>query len=100
MSLDSLLDSLVQLSDTGDCVARVECLLKDLKAVEEKAQVPSAPHSFIQRSDLKLWKHFYHHLNGLLPPAHDGKGPAARSARGPVDPEQPLRRRLHQTQMC
>lgn len=47
MSLDSLLDSLVQLSDTGDCVARVECLLKDLKALEEKAQVPSAPHSFM-----------------------------------------------------
>lgn len=44
MSLDSLLDSLVHLSDTGDCVARVERLLKDLGALEEKAQVPSAPH--------------------------------------------------------
>lgn len=39
MSLDSLMDSLTSLSDIGDCVARVENLLKDLKTLEEKAQV-------------------------------------------------------------
>lgn len=39
MSLDSLIDSLNSLSDTGDCVARVEKLLKELKTLEEKAQV-------------------------------------------------------------
>lgn len=44
MSLDSLLDSLVSLSDIGDCVARVEHLLKELKSLEEKAQVRSTPH--------------------------------------------------------
>ncbi|XP_028259174.1 guanine nucleotide exchange factor DBS isoform X1 [Parambassis ranga] len=38
VSLDSLTDSLNSLSDTGDCVARVEQLLKDLKILEEKAQ--------------------------------------------------------------
>lgn len=45
MSLDSLLDGLVSLSDVGDCVARVEHLLKDLKSLEEKAQVAPAPPS-------------------------------------------------------
>lgn len=39
MCLDSLMDSLKKLSDTGDCVARVKHLLKDLKTLEEKAQV-------------------------------------------------------------
>ncbi|KAJ0032734.1 hypothetical protein NQD34_002815 [Periophthalmus magnuspinnatus] len=39
VSLDSLLVSLSELPDTGDCVARVEQLLKELKALEEKAQV-------------------------------------------------------------
>ncbi|CAI5638933.1 unnamed protein product [Oreochromis niloticus] len=39
VSLDSLIDSLNSLSDTGDCVARVEKLLKELKTLEEKAQV-------------------------------------------------------------
>lgn len=39
MSLDSLMDSLVSLSDIGDCVARVEHLLKELKSLEKKAQV-------------------------------------------------------------
>uniref|UniRef100_I3KSR5 MCF.2 cell line derived transforming sequence-like 2 n=1 Tax=Oreochromis niloticus TaxID=8128 RepID=I3KSR5_ORENI len=38
VSLDSLIDSLNSLSDTGDCVARVEKLLKELKTLEEKAQ--------------------------------------------------------------
>ncbi|MEQ2270889.1 putative guanine nucleotide exchange factor mcf2l2, partial [Xenotaenia resolanae] len=38
VSLDTLMDSLKGLSDTGDCVARVEHLLKELKALEEKAQ--------------------------------------------------------------
>ncbi|XP_019132304.1 guanine nucleotide exchange factor DBS isoform X2 [Larimichthys crocea] len=38
VSLDSLMDSLNSLSDTGDCVARVEQLLKELKTLEEKAQ--------------------------------------------------------------
>lgn len=42
MPLDSLMDSLVSLSDIGDCVARVEHLLKELKSIEEKAQV--GPH--------------------------------------------------------
>ncbi|XP_034737376.1 guanine nucleotide exchange factor DBS isoform X4 [Etheostoma cragini] len=37
VSLDSLMDSLTSLSDTGDCVARLEHLLKDLKKLEEKA---------------------------------------------------------------
>ncbi|XP_037837071.1 guanine nucleotide exchange factor DBS isoform X4 [Kryptolebias marmoratus] len=36
--LDTLMDSLKNLPDTGDCVARVEHLLKDLKTLEEKAQ--------------------------------------------------------------
>lgn len=39
MSLDSVMDSLVSLSDIGDCVARVEHLLKELKSLEKKAQV-------------------------------------------------------------
>lgn len=39
VSLDSLIDSLNSLSDTGDCVARVEKMLKELKTLEEKAQV-------------------------------------------------------------
>lgn len=38
VSLDSLMDSLTSLSDVGDCVARVEHLLKELKTLEEKAQ--------------------------------------------------------------
>ncbi|XP_063323832.1 guanine nucleotide exchange factor DBS isoform X3 [Pelmatolapia mariae] len=38
VSLDSLIESLNSLSDTGDCVARVEKLLKELKTLEEKAQ--------------------------------------------------------------
>ncbi|XP_070764327.1 guanine nucleotide exchange factor DBS [Enoplosus armatus] len=38
VSLDSLMDSLTSLLDTGDCVARVEHLLKELKTLEEKAQ--------------------------------------------------------------
>lgn len=40
VSLDSLMDTLTSLSDTGDCVARVENLLKELKTLEEKAQPP------------------------------------------------------------
>nr|XP_046248532.1 guanine nucleotide exchange factor DBS isoform X1 [Scatophagus argus] len=38
VSLDSLMDSLTSLSDIGDCVARVEQMLKELKTLEEKAQ--------------------------------------------------------------
>ncbi|XP_050978378.1 LOW QUALITY PROTEIN: guanine nucleotide exchange factor DBS [Labeo rohita] len=38
VSLDSLTETLLGLSDTGDCVARVEHLLGDLKALEDKAQ--------------------------------------------------------------
>ncbi|XP_065812129.1 guanine nucleotide exchange factor DBS isoform X5 [Labrus bergylta] len=38
VSLDSLMDSLSSLSDIGDCVTRVELLLKDLKTLEEKAK--------------------------------------------------------------
>ncbi|CAK6969727.1 guanine nucleotide exchange factor DBS isoform X10 [Scomber scombrus] len=38
VSLDSLMESLTGLSDIGDCVARVEQLLQELKALEEKAQ--------------------------------------------------------------
>ncbi|KAM6962562.1 guanine nucleotide exchange factor DBS [Aplochiton taeniatus] len=37
-SLDSLMETLASLSDIGDCVSRVELLLKDLKVLEEKAQ--------------------------------------------------------------
>lgn len=39
VSLDSLMENLTSLSDIGDCVARVENLLKELKSLEEKAQV-------------------------------------------------------------
>lgn len=52
MSLDSLLDSLVSLSDVGDCVARVEHLMKELKFLEEKAQVGSAPHILYGQIDV------------------------------------------------
>ncbi|XP_047192828.1 guanine nucleotide exchange factor DBS isoform X6 [Scophthalmus maximus] len=38
VSLDSLSDSLTSLSVIGDCLARVEHLLKELKILEEKAQ--------------------------------------------------------------
>lgn len=38
VSLDSLMDSLTSLSDIGDCVTRVELLLKELKTLEEKAK--------------------------------------------------------------
>ncbi|XP_062306986.1 guanine nucleotide exchange factor DBS [Osmerus eperlanus] len=38
VSLDSLTESLTSLSDIGDCVARVEFLLKNLKTIEENAQ--------------------------------------------------------------
>ncbi|GAA6226209.1 guanine nucleotide exchange factor DBS-like [Lates japonicus] len=38
VSLDSLWESLTILSVIGDCLARVEQLLKDLKTLEEKAQ--------------------------------------------------------------
>ncbi|KAM6921712.1 guanine nucleotide exchange factor DBS [Xenentodon cancila] len=37
VSLDSLIDTLKSLSNTGDCVARVDNLLKELKILEEKA---------------------------------------------------------------
>uniref|UniRef100_A0A8C5AY24 MCF.2 cell line derived transforming sequence-like 2 n=1 Tax=Gadus morhua TaxID=8049 RepID=A0A8C5AY24_GADMO len=38
LSLDSLLEALNGLTDNGDCVARVEYLLKELKSLEEKAK--------------------------------------------------------------
>uniref|UniRef100_A0A3B4Z1F0 Guanine nucleotide exchange factor DBS-like n=1 Tax=Stegastes partitus TaxID=144197 RepID=A0A3B4Z1F0_9TELE len=38
VSLDGLIEALNSLVDIGDCVARVEHLLKDLKTLEEKAQ--------------------------------------------------------------
>ncbi|XP_016323998.1 guanine nucleotide exchange factor DBS-like [Sinocyclocheilus anshuiensis] len=38
VSLDGLTETLLGLSDTGDCVARVEHLLGDLKTLEDKAQ--------------------------------------------------------------
>ncbi|XP_058493752.1 guanine nucleotide exchange factor DBS isoform X7 [Solea solea] len=38
VSLDSLMDSLASLSIIGDCLARVEHLLKELKTLEDKAQ--------------------------------------------------------------
>lgn len=39
VSLDGLMETLLGLSDTGDCVARMEHLLADLKTLEDKAQV-------------------------------------------------------------
>lgn len=45
VALDSLMDNLTSLSDIGDCVARVEHLLKELKSLEEKARV--SPHYVI-----------------------------------------------------
>ncbi|XP_038158982.1 guanine nucleotide exchange factor DBS isoform X2 [Cyprinodon tularosa] len=38
VSLDHLMDSLRNVPDAGDCVARVEHLLKEIKALEENAQ--------------------------------------------------------------
>uniref|UniRef100_A0A8C1NW70 MCF.2 cell line derived transforming sequence-like 2 n=1 Tax=Cyprinus carpio TaxID=7962 RepID=A0A8C1NW70_CYPCA len=38
VSLDGLMETLLGLSDTGDCVARMEHLLADLKTLEDKAQ--------------------------------------------------------------
>ncbi|XP_068175222.1 guanine nucleotide exchange factor DBS isoform X2 [Antennarius striatus] len=38
VSLDSLIESLTSLSDTGECATRAEALLKELKTLEEKAQ--------------------------------------------------------------
>ncbi|XP_016104185.1 guanine nucleotide exchange factor DBS [Sinocyclocheilus grahami] len=38
VSLDGLTETLLGLSDTGDCVARVEHLLGDMKTLEDKAQ--------------------------------------------------------------
>uniref|UniRef100_A0A3Q3WDI6 Uncharacterized protein n=1 Tax=Mola mola TaxID=94237 RepID=A0A3Q3WDI6_MOLML len=38
VALDSLMDSLTSLSDIGDCVVRVEHLLKELKSLEEKTR--------------------------------------------------------------
>lgn len=45
VALDSLMDNLTSLSDIGDCVARVEHLLKELKSLEEKARV--SPQHFV-----------------------------------------------------
>uniref|UniRef100_A0A3Q2CX51 DH domain-containing protein n=1 Tax=Cyprinodon variegatus TaxID=28743 RepID=A0A3Q2CX51_CYPVA len=39
VSLDHLMDSLRNVPDAGDCVARVEHLLKEIKALEENAQI-------------------------------------------------------------
>lgn len=44
VSLDSMMEGLSSLSDVGDCVARVEHLLKELKLLEEQGQVrPTCP---------------------------------------------------------
>uniref|UniRef100_A0A3Q0R5W7 MCF.2 cell line derived transforming sequence-like 2 n=1 Tax=Amphilophus citrinellus TaxID=61819 RepID=A0A3Q0R5W7_AMPCI len=45
VSLDSLMGTLNSISDTGDCVARVEQLLKELKTLEEKAQEKAQLHA-------------------------------------------------------
>ena len=45
VSLDGLTESLTSLSDIGDCVARVEFLLKNLKTIEENAQVHTHTHT-------------------------------------------------------
>jgi len=39
VSLDGLMEALLGLSDIGDCVARVDLLLGELKTLEDKAQV-------------------------------------------------------------
>lgn len=112
MSLDSLMDSLVSLSDVGDCVTRVEHLLKELKSLEEKAQVHLSAADLIftyliiptykclVHNKLKQQNNFKHNLNNVFPPVHSRKSPAPFSAWGPADPEQPLCHRFHSTQMC
>lgn len=75
MSLDSLLDNLVQLSETGDCVARVECLLKDLKALEENAQVPCA-------SGFKTMKAFLLSSQWFVPSSPRWKRPSCTPCTG------------------
>lgn len=39
LSLDSLMETLIALSDTGDGAGRIEQLLKDLKSLQDRAQV-------------------------------------------------------------
>uniref|UniRef100_A0A3Q4AXP5 Uncharacterized protein n=1 Tax=Mola mola TaxID=94237 RepID=A0A3Q4AXP5_MOLML len=45
VALDSLMDSLTSLSDIGDCVVRVEHLLKELKSLEEKTREKAQLHA-------------------------------------------------------
>lgn len=61
MSLDSLMEGLSSLSDVGDCVARVEHLLKELKLLEEQAQVSLAcPTGRLSSSaDVLKWVTFF-----------------------------------------
>ena len=54
VSLDSLMDSLTSLPDTGDCVARDEHLLKDLKKLEEKALVSQQTHTHTHTATYRL----------------------------------------------
>lgn len=60
MSLDSLMEGLSSLSDVGDCVARVEHLLKELKLLEEQAQVSPTCHSGQIKSSVEslIWATF------------------------------------------
>uniref|UniRef100_A0A8C8DUX5 MCF.2 cell line derived transforming sequence-like 2 n=1 Tax=Oryzias sinensis TaxID=183150 RepID=A0A8C8DUX5_9TELE len=44
VTLDGLMNSVKTLADTADCAARVELLLKDLKALEDKARVSQHTH--------------------------------------------------------
>lgn len=61
VSLDGLTEDLSNLSNVGDCVARVEHLLKELKSLEEKAQVsPSSPSGHLSSSaELLIWVIFF-----------------------------------------
>lgn len=60
MSLDSLIESLSSLSDVADCISRVEHLLKELKMLEEQAQVNSTfPSGHCSSSvELSIWVKF------------------------------------------
>lgn len=51
LSLDTLMETLLALSDTGDGAGRIEQLLKDLRSLQDRAQVrltSCSPHSLTQ----------------------------------------------------
>lgn len=98
VSLDGLTEDLSNLSNVGDCVARVEHLLKELKSLEEKAQVsPSSPSGHLSSSaELLIWVIFFFFSSA----GHAGEGPAPRPAWRAADPEQPLCCGLHPAQVC